>query len=124
MAVGLATGTGFVWFAAILTLIISILLLTFHAFSIFNPSSSSQTLKITIPEDVDHHEVFEQVFDEHGATATLEQIRTKNMGSLFELTYDVQLPDSVDRKQLINDLRVRNNNLAIVLYESKQEGSL
>lgn len=124
MAVGLATGTGFIWFAAILTAIISLLLILFHAFNFFGTESSSQTLKITIPEDIDHVEAFQAIFDKYGVVAKVEKIKTKNMGSLFELTYAVTLPETVNRKEFINDLRVKNNNLAIALYESKLEGGL
>lgn len=124
MAVGLATGTGFVWFAALLTAIISAVLIVFHVFNFFDSKTSAQLLKITVPEDVDQGEAFQKVFDDYNVTATLEMIKTKNMGSLFELTYAVQLPKSIDRKDFLNDLRVKNNNLAIALFENKLEGGL
>jgi uncharacterized membrane protein YhiD involved in acid resistance len=124
MSVGLATGTGFIWFALLLTAIVSALLLSLHRLPLFNDQRANETLKITMPEDTDHTAAFQSVFKKHGVQAKLEQIKTKNMGSLFELTYDVQLPADINRKQLLDDLRVRNNNLAIALFESRLERGL
>lgn len=124
MSVGLATGTGFIWFAAMITAIVSALIIAFDYLKIFDSNSSSQTLKITMPEDINHDEAFAAVFEKYKVPATLERIKTKNMGSLFELTYIVTLLDSTDRKKFINDLRVRNGNLAISLFESKLEEGL
>lgn len=47
-------------------------------------------------------------------TATLEKVRTESMGTLFELTYQVNLPSAVPSKALLDDLRERNGNLPIL----------
>lgn len=124
MSVGLATGTGFVWFALLLTVVVSALLLLLHRFPLFGNDTAVESLKITMPEDIDHHDAFTPVFEKHGIRARLEQIKTKNMGSLFELVYDVKIPETVNRKQFLDDLRVKNHNLAIALFESKLERGL
>ena len=46
------------------------------------------------------------------------------MGSLYELTYGLELPAKINRKQFLDDLRVRNGNLAITLFESELEGEI
>lgn len=124
MAIGLATGTGFVLFALILTTIISLVLVAFHVFNFFGSPTSTQTLRLTIPEDIDYEKAFHKVFAAHQVSATLAMIKTKNMGSLFEVTYDVELPAEFDRTSFINDLRLHNNNLAIALYTQAPEGGL
>lgn len=124
MSVGLATGTGFVWFGLLLTAVVSVLLLALHSFNLFGADAQSQSLKITIPEDIDHVTAFQPVFDKYKITATLEKMKTKNMGSLFELVYTVQLPDDLNSKTLIDELRVHNHNLPIALVESKLERGL
>ena len=44
----------------------------------------------------------------------LTQVRTTNMGSLFELTYTINLKSEQEEKQFIDDIRCRNGNLKIV----------
>lgn len=124
MAIGLATGTGFIGFAILATILISIVLVILSSVHMFDGGKTQQTLKITLPEDADHDETLRPVFSEHGITPALKQVKTKNMGSLYELTYSIGLPESVNRKQFLDDLRVRNGNLAITLFESELEGGL
>lgn len=124
MSIGLATGTGFVGFAVIATVAIASLLFALHKLAWFDSSSSSKVLKITIPEDLDYTSVFDKVFSDHKVVASIQQLKTKNMGSLYELVYDIDLPELANSKKFIDDLRVRNGNLAIVLHERISEGGL
>lgn len=124
MAVGLATGTGYVVFAVFATLAISLVLLALAKLRIFEPSKAEQQLRITMTDDTDHVATFNPVFKEHGVTASLERIRTKNMGSLYELTYRVTLAKGANPKNLLDDLRIKNGNLAIALFDGEIEGGL
>ena len=124
MAIGLATGTGFVGFAILATAIISLVLILLSATNIFGASKDTHMLKITLPEDADHEETLSPVFAGHKATPTLKQVKTKNMGSLYELNYSLEMPGNINRKKFLDDLRVRNGNLAITLFESELEGGL
>jgi uncharacterized membrane protein YhiD involved in acid resistance len=124
MSIGLATGTGYIGFAIIATIIISLTLWLLNSFELFGRSNSRQTLRITLPDDVDHESTLGPVFEKHQAAATLEMIKTINMGSLYELEYTVTLPGSLSRKTFLDDLRTRNGNLAITLYETHIKGGL
>ena len=42
-------------------------------------------------------------------------VKTTNMGSLFRLTYTVELKDISKQKEFIDELRCRNGNLEILL---------
>jgi hypothetical protein len=124
MAVGLATGTGYVIFAVCATVLIAIVLLALHRLHVFEPSARRQLLKITMPEDTDHMAAFVPVLEKRDVSAELETIKTKNMGSLYELTYGVKLPATLDPKVLMDDLRIANGNLAIAIFESSSEEGL
>jgi hypothetical protein len=50
----------------------------------------------------------------------MQRVKTSNMGTLFELTYDIILKDDTQEKELIDALRCRNGNLPIAL--SVKEG--
>lgn len=124
MAIGLATGTGYIGFALLATILIGTVLLILSSVSLFAQRGSSEQLKITLPEDADYQTILADVFNEHAVVAELTKIKTKNMGSLYELTFSVELPSEIDRKQFIDDIRVRNSNLPIVLFQSSLEGGL
>ena len=76
--------------------------------------SSYRKLKITIPENMDYDGLFEDVFEKYTNYHELVKVKTTNMGTLFELSYDVRLKDAHAGKQFIDDLRCRNGNLSIM----------
>ena len=78
-----------------------------------------KTLHITIPEDLDHTDVFDPILQTYTSSFELLQVKTTNMGSLFRLTYDLTLKDNESERDLINLLRCRNGNLEITV--SRQE---
>jgi len=78
-----------------------------------------KTLNITIPEDLDYTNVFEEVLSAYTTSYELVRVRTTNMGSMFRLTYDLTLRDATMEKEMIDKLRCRNGNLEITV--SKQE---
>ena len=78
-----------------------------------------KTLNITIPEDLDYTNVFEEVLAEYTTTYELVRVKTTNMGSMFRLTYNLTLKDATKEKEMIDQLRCRNGNLEITV--SKQE---
>jgi hypothetical protein len=43
------------------------------------------------------------------------------MGSLYKLTYSVKLKNRAQMKEFIDELRCRNGNLEISIYESAEE---
>lgn len=57
-------------------------------------------------------------------TATLEKVRTESMGTLFELTYQVNLPSATPSKALLDDLCERNGNLPILFTNPGDKDSL
>ena len=85
---------------------------------------NAKVLRITVPEDVDYESALPDVFRAHHVTATLEKVRTESMGTLFELTYQVNLPSAVPSKALLDDLRERNGNLPILFTNPGDKDSL
>lgn len=114
MAVGLATGMGFIWVAAVFTVIIVVLSLFYNLIGLGNTKSAERELKITIPENIDFTNLFDDVFKEYTTYSELVRVRTVNMGSLFQLVYRVRLRDVNQTKEFLDTLRCRNGNLDIV----------
>ena len=115
MAVGLATGMGYVGIAALFVLIVggTGILLSLSRFG--QQKENIRELRITIPESLDYTAVFDGIFEQYLKKCDLKQVKTSNMGSLYKLDYEVVLKDSGEEKKMIDDLRCRNGNLEIFL---------
>ncbi len=57
--------------------------------------------------------MFDDLFRQYLSRCTLQQVKTSNMGSMFELKYLIRLSDSRKEKEFIDALRCRNGNLPI-----------
>jgi hypothetical protein len=113
MAIGLAVGMGEITFAIITTVIISVAIIALEKIK-FGTNEQKQLI-ITIPENLDYTNLFDDIFEDKLESYSLEKTKTTNMGSLFELTYFVSLKKSTNEKVLIDELRCRNGNLKIIL---------
>ena len=115
MAIGLATGMGYLALACIFTVIVGLANVIF----VLSPLGAQKNqpvekaLKVTIPEDLDYCGVFDDIFDRYTAKSELINVKTTNMGALFQLEYRITLKDIAEEKELIDALRCRNGNLAI-----------
>ncbi len=115
MAIGLATGVGQLLFAIIVTIMVSILIIILSKSKFGDTGNNQKILKIVIPEDMDYQSVFDDVFKKYLKNVRLDSVKTINMGSLFELTYMVDLNNNINEKEFIDEIRVRNGNLKIML---------
>lgn len=115
MAIGLACGMGNIGYAFVFTFmtIIAILILENTKFGEFTDMSRLKTIRITIPEDLDYTDIFDDVFKEYTTKFQLMSVKTTNLGSLFKLTYSVTFKNSLNEKAFIDQLRIRNGNLEI-----------
>jgi hypothetical protein len=114
MAVGLATGMGYLVFAACFTVIVSIVFAILSKSNFGEKNTDYQTLRITIPENLDYTEVFDDIFSKYLNNVRLDRVKTTNMGSMFELQYQVLLKDPKEQKQMIDEIRCRNGNLTVI----------
>lgn len=115
MAIGLAVGVGYIGFAAIFTIAISLIVALLSIFNFGQSTRNTKMLKILIPEDLDYTEVFIDIFNDYVDSSDMVSAKTVNMGSIFELTYRVDLKKNINEKEFIDKLRVRNGNLKISL---------
>lgn len=115
MTIGLATGMGHAIFASIITIIVSLAIILFSKVNIFALNKEEQILKITIPENMDYTTMFDKIFKKYTKEVYLESSKTTNMGSLFELTYRITLNNKVNEKEFIDEIRVKNGNLKVML---------
>lgn len=115
MAVGLATGTGYLGFAVLFTLIMCAASLLFTVLRFGEPKRvlSERELRITIPESLDYTGAFDDLFVKYTDKWELVKVKTSNLGSLYKLEYIINLKDVAREKEFIDELRCRNGNLEI-----------
>lgn len=114
MAVGLATGMGFLVFAVLFAVLIGGVSMLLYTSSFANSKVLEKELKITIPETLDYEGIFDDIFQRYTRKNELLKVKTTNMGSLYELHYHIHLRQNVVEKEMIDELRCRNGNLNIV----------
>jgi len=115
MALGLATGTGYVGIAFLFLFVIGLMsiLLNSLPFGEQKAAPFQKELKITIPENLDYAGIFDDLFEQYTNQSELIQVKTTNMGSLYELKYQIILKAAAMEKKFIDELRCRNGNLNI-----------
>jgi uncharacterized membrane protein YhiD involved in acid resistance len=115
MAIGLTTGMGYVWVALmfLVTIGCASMLLTVFRFGEQPLEQREKELKITIPENLDYTGVFDDLFKKYTKKSELIQVKTTNMGSLYELKYHIYMREAGTEKQFMDELRCRNGNLSI-----------
>lgn len=121
MGAGLASGMGYLGYAALFSVILCLVNILYSKIGFGEKATGKldKTLRITIPEDLDYTGVFDDLFKKYALGTELINVKTTNMGSLFRLTYNLTIKDSLTEKELIDQLRCRNGNLEITI--SKQE---
>jgi hypothetical protein len=120
MVIGFTLGMGYIGIAVIFFLLASVLTLVLTWINFGGTSQYEKQLKITIPEDFDYNELFDDVFVKYTVSAEMEQIHTTNMGTLFELSYRVVFPEKKIPKEFLDELRARNGNLNIMIKDFDQ----
>ena len=115
MGAGLIAGMGYLGYCVLFVLVLCLFCLLYSHLDLGAKKNAAlyKTLTVTIPEDLNYTEVFEDILKEYTAKYELVRVRTANLGSLYRLTYDVTLKDATREKELIDAIRCRNGNLEI-----------
>lgn len=124
MAVGLTIGTGYAIFAGIITVIGSLVMFLYEKTNLFEANANQKILTIVIPEDLDYANVFDDTFKKYVNKYTLEKVKTIDMGSMFELKYTIHMKKEGSEKAFIDELRVKNGNLKIILSHPIDDAEL
>ncbi len=113
MMIGMATGMGYIGIAAFAVLILCLVQLIFVLLLSGNGTRKEKSLLITIPENMDYTNIFDDLFEKYTTQHELIKVKTTAMGSLFELSYVILLKDSSKEKEFLDQIRCRNGNLSI-----------
>ena len=122
MALGLIAGMGYLFYAFIFILLFGSTSLLLIHFQFGQGQKNIRLIKIVIPENLDYDGLFDDIFKKYCESFELDQVRTTNMGSLYELSYLVQLKSPSMSKEFIDEIRCRNGNLNIQIGREQIEG--
>lgn len=119
MVTGLTIGAKYFEYAVIFSVSSSLILMVLNILNVFNPNNKglNKILNITIPEDLNYSTVFDEVFEKYTNSVIRTKVKTTNLGSLFKLTYNITLKDTLLEKEFLDELRCLNGNLEISLYD-------
>ncbi|MBQ3413673.1 DUF4956 domain-containing protein [Candidatus Saccharibacteria bacterium] len=117
MMIGLACGMGHILFGASTTAIAIVAILLFSFAPFLEPNKKDRVLKVVVPEDLDYSEIFNDVFSKYVSRADLVTMKTVNMGSLYDLTYNVHLKHGIKEKEFLDAIRTKNCNLKVTLSQ-------
>lgn len=115
MAIGLATGMGYLSLAVLFTVIMGIANVAYVLSPFGRTRTIERELRITVPEDFEFEGIFEPVLAKYAESFELTEVKTTNMGSLYDLTYAIRLRADASVKELMDELRCYNGNLKIAL---------
>ena len=122
MGTGIITGMGYIGYAALFAIIIGAVMVILNGCGFGENGGNGKSLRITIPEDLNYTDVFDDIFKEYTKSHEVVSVKTTNMGSLFKLSYDIELKDSSKEKEFIDALRTKNGNLEISISRKEMTG--
>ena len=122
MTIGIAVGMGYLIFASVFTIIMSVVMLLLETVNFGQMKHSMRQVTVVIPESLDYEMVFDDIFQKATNYVELANVKTSDMGSLFKIKYIVQLNGTMTEKELMDALRTRNGNLEIAIsrYVTKE----
>lgn len=98
MAVGLAAGMGYLGIAVLLVVVLGAVSMILTITS-FGDQRNRKDLRITIPESLNYTDVFDDILKSYAKNWELVQVKTTNMGSLYKLTYQIEMKDTSKEKE-------------------------
>ena len=116
MTSGLACASGFVGIAVLFSLIICAVMIILSFIKL--GEEKMLLLSITVPETLNIAHGFDDIFKTYTKKHRLVSTKTSNMGSLYKLTYKVEMKKSDTAQEFIDAIRCRNGNLEILLTEA------
>lgn len=115
VAIGLACGIGYIGYAALFTLILGLAIILLKLFKFAAVKTQTMSLKVVVPEDLNVSHFIDDILNEYAVSWKEIKLKSVNFGSLFELSYHLELKEGVNQKEMLDKIRGRNSNLNVSL---------
>jgi len=121
LCVGMTSGLYHFDLAIVLTLVASFIFYLLYKFQ-YAKGKDTQILKITVPENLNHEDMFDSLFNKFTDSHQLRQVETTNLGTMILYTYAIRSKSDTNDKDFIDQIREKNANLKVSLtYVSNEE---
>lgn len=127
MGSGIAFGMGYIGYGVVILICLAIIFVLLSLLPVFEHKSMAQErlLRITIPESLEYSGAFDDTFSHYLKSYENAGVKTTNMGSMFRLSFKIQMKDPAEEKAFIDELRTKNGNLEIaILPYTEQQNQL
>ncbi|MBS4219672.1 DUF4956 domain-containing protein [Bacillus sp. FJAT-49711] len=112
LCVGMTCGLFKFDLAIMLTIFGSFIFYLLYRFS-YGKGKDTQILKVTIPENLNHENLLDEIFMQYTNSHQLRQIETTNLGTMILYTYAIRSKNTTKDKELLDRIRERNANLKV-----------
>ncbi|RKQ32516.1 DUF4956 domain-containing protein [Oceanobacillus halophilus] len=114
LVVGMTCGLYQFNLAMLLTVFASLLFYFLYKFE-YGKGKDTQILKVTVPENLNHENLLDDVFQTYTISNNLRQVETTNLGTMILYTYAIRCKENTKDKELLDRIREKNANLKVSL---------
>ncbi|GKV66204.1 MULTISPECIES: DUF4956 domain-containing protein [unclassified Sporosarcina] len=114
LCVGMTAGLFQFPLAIALTLFASLIFYLLYKVD-YGKGKDTQILKVTVPENLNHENLFDDILNEKTEAYHLRQVETTNLGTMILYTFAIRSKVETKDQELLNEIRVRNANLKVSL---------
>ncbi|HLR41282.1 MAG TPA: DUF4956 domain-containing protein [Virgibacillus sp.] len=114
LCVGMTSGLYYFDLAIVLTLFASLLFYLLYKFQ-YGKGKDTQILKVTVPENLNHENLLDDILETYTASYKMRQVETTNLGTMILYTYAIRNKNATKDKELLDRIREKNANLKVTL---------
>lgn len=114
LCVGMTAGLFQFELAIVLTVFASLIFYLLFKFD-YGKGKDTQILKVTVPENLNHEDLFEDILGELTDFHQLRQVETTNLGTMILYTFAIRSKVNTKDQVLLDAIRERNANLKVSL---------
>lgn len=114
LCVGMTAGLFQFELAIVLTVFASLVFYLLFKFD-YGKGKDTQILKVTVPENLNHEELFDDILGELTDYYQLRQVETTNLGTMILYTFAIRSKVDTRDQVLLDAIRERNANLKVSL---------
>lgn len=85
----------------------------------YGAGKDTQILKVTVPENLNHENLLDDILVDYTESFELRQVETTNLGTMILYTYSIRNKMETKDKDLLDRIRERNANLKVSLSYMK-----
>lgn len=121
IAAGLACGVGLYVYGTVFVILLCLFMIIITKLNFGSEKNSAKILKILIPEDLNYEGAFDEIFNKYTSSKRLVKVKTTELGSIYEVVYNIKIAKNADEKAFLDEIRCRNGNLSIMLSLAADE---